>query len=44
MMVLLGGRNRSLTPFRTMAAAGLTVETATRQPSGRFLVECRPVP
>jgi hypothetical protein len=43
MMVLVGGKERSLTEFRALAgAAGLTVQTAARQPSGRFVVECRP--
>ena len=43
MMVLVGGRERSLAEFRELArAAGLEVEAAERQPSGRFVVECRP--
>jgi SAM-dependent methyltransferase len=43
MMVLVGGRERGLTEFRELAhAAGLEVEAAERQPSGRFVVECRP--
>jgi SAM-dependent methyltransferase len=43
MMVLVGGRERSLAEFRELArAAGLTVQAAARQPSGRFVVECRP--
>ena len=43
MMVLVGGRERSLAEFRGMArAAGLEVQAAGRQPSGRFVVECRP--
>jgi 2,7-dihydroxy-5-methyl-1-naphthoate 7-O-methyltransferase len=43
MMVLVGGRERSLAEFRELArAAGLEVEAAARQPSGRFVVECRP--
>ena len=43
MMVLLGGRDRTLSELRTLAApAGLKVHTATRQPTGRYLVECRP--
>ena len=42
MMVLVGGKNRSLAEFRELAhAAGLEVEAAGRQPSGRFIVECR---
>jgi len=45
MMVLVGGRERSLTEFRELArAAGLEVEAAERQPSGRFVVACRPTP
>jgi 2,7-dihydroxy-5-methyl-1-naphthoate 7-O-methyltransferase len=43
MMVLVGGKERSLTEFRELArAAGLDVHAAARQPSGRFVVECRP--
>ena len=43
MMVLVGGRDRSLAEFRELArAAGLEVQAAGRQPSGRFVVECRP--
>jgi 2,7-dihydroxy-5-methyl-1-naphthoate 7-O-methyltransferase len=43
MMVLVGGRERSLAEFRELArAAGLEVEAAERQPSGRFVVQCRP--
>jgi hypothetical protein len=45
MMVLVGGKNRSLSEFRKLAAAaGLQVSAAGRQTSGRFLVECRPEP
>jgi 2,7-dihydroxy-5-methyl-1-naphthoate 7-O-methyltransferase len=44
MLVLVGGKGRSLSEFRELAgAAGLEVTTAERQPSGRFVVECRPV-
>jgi SAM-dependent methyltransferase len=44
MLVLVGGKERSLAEFRPLAqAAGLGVEKAARQPSGRFLVECRPI-
>jgi SAM-dependent methyltransferase len=44
MMVLVGGRDRSLAEFRVLArAAGLEVSAAAQQPSGRFVVECRPV-
>ncbi|MGH9312870.1 MAG: methyltransferase, partial [Vicinamibacterales bacterium] len=43
MLVLVGGRDRSLAEFRELArAAGLEVHAAERQPSGRFVVECRP--
>jgi hypothetical protein len=42
MMVLVGGRERSLTEFRAMAReAGLRVQAAAHQPSGRYVVECR---
>jgi len=43
MMVLVGGRQRSLAEFRALAgSAGLNVAAAGRLPSGRFAVECRP--
>jgi hypothetical protein len=43
MLVLVGGKTRSLAEFRELAgAAGLEVIAAERQPSGRFVVECRP--
>jgi SAM-dependent methyltransferase len=43
MMVLVGGKERTLSEFRALArAAGLEVQTAGRQSSGRFVVECRP--
>ena len=43
MMVLVGGRDRSLAEFRELArAAGLDVQTAGRQPSGRLVIECSP--
>jgi 2,7-dihydroxy-5-methyl-1-naphthoate 7-O-methyltransferase len=43
MMVLVGGKNRSLTEFRELALkSGLEVQATGRQPSGRFVVECRP--
>jgi len=43
MMVLVGGKERSLVEFRELArAAGLEVKASGWQPSGRFLVECRP--
>jgi hypothetical protein len=44
MMVLVGGKERSLSEFREQArSAGLQVHAAERQASGRFIVECRPV-
>ena len=43
MMVLVGGKNRTLSEFRVLAAgAGLDVTAAERQRSGRFIVECHP--
>ena len=43
MMVLVGGRDRTLGEFRELAReAGLEVRAAARQPAGRFVVECRP--
>jgi hypothetical protein len=43
MMVLVGGKSRSLTEFREMArTAGLDIQSAGRLQSGRFVVECRP--
>jgi hypothetical protein len=45
MLVLVGGRGRSLSEFRELAhEAGLEVRAAGPHPSGRFLVECQPVP
>jgi len=44
MMVLVGGKGRTLTEFRELArTAGLEIYAAGREPSGRFVVECRPV-
>jgi len=41
MMVLVGGKDRTLTEFHGLAAqAGLEVRTFGRQASGRFVVEC----
>ena len=41
MMVLVGGKQRSLEEFRALArGAGLEVRKSGRQPSGRFVVEC----
>ena len=43
MLVLVGGRSRTLNEFRALACeAGLEVRATGRQPSGRFMVECRP--
>jgi SAM-dependent methyltransferase len=43
MMVLVGGRERSLAEFREIAdAAGLEVLAARPNRTGRYLVECRP--
>ncbi len=42
-MLLVGGRNNTLAEFRGLARqAGLEVSAAERQPSGSFVVECRP--
>jgi 2,7-dihydroxy-5-methyl-1-naphthoate 7-O-methyltransferase len=44
MLVLVGGKARTLDEFRGIAReAGLEVWSAGRQPSGRFVVECRPL-
>jgi hypothetical protein len=44
MLVLVGGKQRTLSEFRTIArAAGLEVKAAARQKSGRFHVECRAI-
>ena len=44
MMVLVGGRARTLDELREMAReAGLEVTAVGRQASGRVIVECRPV-
>ena len=43
MMVLVGGRGRTLEEFREMAReAGLDVTAVGRQSSGRVIAECRP--
>jgi hypothetical protein len=43
MMVLLGGKHRSLSEFKKLACeAGLEVRAAEHRPSGRFVVECLP--
>jgi hypothetical protein len=42
MMVLVGGRERSLSEFKRLAtASGLRVHATGWQPSGRFMIECR---
>lgn len=44
MLVLVGGKARSLAVFRSLARqAGLEVRVAGFLPSGRFAVECQPV-
>jgi hypothetical protein len=41
MMVLVGGKNRTVAQFRDLARdAGLEVRAAARTTSGRFVVEC----
>ncbi len=42
MMVLVGGRQRTLAEFRALNA-GLSVEASGTQLSGRVVVECYPV-
>jgi hypothetical protein len=43
-MVLLGGKDRTLTEFRELAyQTGLKVQAAGWLPSGRFAVECHPL-
>jgi len=45
MLVLVGGKSRTLEEFRALARlAGLEVSATGRQPSGRVIVECRPGP
>jgi hypothetical protein len=42
-MLLVGGKQRSVAQFRELARqAGLEVVAAEQQPSGYFVVECRP--
>jgi hypothetical protein len=42
-MMLVGGKHRTVAEFHDLArAAGLEVVVAERQPSGYFIVECRP--
>lgn len=43
-MLLLGGKQRSVSAFRELAgAAGLELLSAGPQPSGYFVAECRPI-
>jgi hypothetical protein len=43
MMVLIGGKMRTLGEFRDLARiAGLEIFASGQLTSGRFLVECRP--
>ena len=43
-MVLVGGKSNTVAEFRALARqAGLEVVVAEQQPSGRFVVECRPI-
>jgi hypothetical protein len=43
MLVLVGGKSRTLGDFRELAGqAGLTVTATGRTPSGKLIVECRP--
>jgi SAM-dependent methyltransferase len=45
MMVLVGGKGRTFDEFREIAReAGLEVRAVGRQPSGRVIAECRPLP
>jgi hypothetical protein len=42
-MLLLGGKTRTVSEFRDLAReAGMEVLTTGQQPSGYFVVECRP--
>ena len=44
MLVLVGGRARTLGEFHEMARqAGLAVRATGRQPSGKVIVECKPI-
>jgi SAM-dependent methyltransferase len=43
-MLLVGGKSNTVAEFRELAReAGLEICAAERQPSGRFVVECRPI-
>jgi len=45
MMLLVGGKDRTMMEFRELAAAaGLQVRSAGRNSAGRFMVECAPLP
>jgi len=45
MMLLVGGKERGLSEFRTLARkAGLEVQSTEKQVSERFIVECVPLP
>jgi hypothetical protein len=45
MMVLVGGKDRTVDEFRALAAsAGLEVRATGRNPAGRFIVECGVLP
>jgi SAM-dependent methyltransferase len=44
MLILVGGKNRTLPEFNILASdAGLRISASGRHANGRFLVECRPV-
>ena len=44
MLVLVGGKNRTLSEFRALAReAGLEVRASGHTPAQRFIVECRPI-
>jgi hypothetical protein len=43
MLVLVGGKSRSFGEFRELArVAGLEIAASGQQPSGKFVVECKP--
>jgi hypothetical protein len=45
MMVLVGGKDRTMAEFRELAAtAGLEIVAASRNSAGRFMVESRVAP
>ena len=44
MLVLVGGRGRAIDEYRVMTRnAGLDLRSVTRVPSGRYVVDCRPI-